>query len=84
MAGDDLSAMVFDALNQHLPNEGRRLVRRVEVTKGWGDIHFVTVHSALSRADSERKWLEERVHSIVGGVLHPKRHAVEVRWAGFA
>ena len=44
----DLSMKVADALDDILPNEHHRLVRRVKVSKGWGEIHFVTVYAGVT------------------------------------
>ena len=76
----DLSTAVNDALNSGLPNEGLDLVSHVEITRGWGDIHFVSICSGIRQRDAGDR-LEETVHKIVGSVLHGRRHVVQIKWA---
>jgi len=80
MERHDWSARVLNALDTLLPNEGRHLVRHVYVVHGWGDIHYVTVHSGMSRRDAGAN-LEEAIHTIVGNVLFGRRHTVRILWA---
>jgi hypothetical protein len=77
----DLSTSVFDALDVKLPNEGRHLVRRVDVIEGWGYIHYVKVYSGLRRHDASAGVVEEAIRAIVANVLHPRRNVVRIVWA---
>ena len=52
MAAVDLSERVLGALTEALSGAGFRLITDVEVRRGWGDIHFVTVPTGLSWADA--------------------------------
>ena len=76
----DWSARVFHDLNAILPNEGRRLIRHVDVREGWGDIHYVTVFAGILHNDAGAV-LERTIHTIVSGVLNGRRHNVRIVWA---
>jgi hypothetical protein len=80
VASQDLSTAVFDALDEALPNEGRHLVQRVKVSEGWGDIHYVNVHSGIKRHEAGPA-LEGAIRTIVDTVLHGRRHVVRIVWA---
>ena len=80
MHPQDWSARILHDLNEILRHEGHRLVRRVDVRKGWGDIHYVTVFAGIPHHDAGPR-LEKAIHAIVGNVLEERRHAVRIRWA---
>jgi hypothetical protein len=61
------------------PKGGPALVRHVGVTKGWGDIYFVTVRPWARRSDSS-PGLEGAIHAVVNAVLADERHHVEIVW----
>ncbi len=79
MAPDE-QQQIAAALCDALPDDGLPLVRRVEVAKGFGDIHFVKVHSGLRRRDASPSF-EATVRSIVARIFDGRRHHVTVHWA---
>jgi hypothetical protein len=80
MHPQDWSARILHDLNEILTNEGRHLVHHVDVRKGWGDIHNVTVFAGITQHDAGHR-LEKAIHMIVGNVLDGQRHVVRIRWA---
>jgi hypothetical protein len=80
VALQDLSPMIFDALNAILPNEDFHLVRRVHAFEGWGDIHYVNIYSGIRRHEAGPA-LEGAIRTIVDNVLHGRRHVVCITWA---
>jgi hypothetical protein len=80
VALQDLSPMIFEALNASLPNEGFHLVRRVHAFEGWGDVHYVNVYSGISRHEAGPA-VEGAIRTIVDNVLHGRRHVVRIMWA---
>ena len=76
----NLSASVFDALDATLPNEGHHMVRSVDVTEGWGYVHYVTVYCGLRRHDPSAELLEEAIRTTVAEVLGPRRFTTRIRW----
>ena len=80
MAQRDISAAVLDALTTRLPNDGVPLVDHVEVSRGWGNIHFVSICSGIGRHDAGDR-LEETIHRTVSGVMGSHRHVTRIIWA---
>ena len=76
----DWSARILHDLNEILSNEGRRLVHHVDVRKGWGEIHHVTVFALIGQSEAGVR-LEKAIHMIVGNVLDGVRHTVKIDWA---
>ena len=74
-----LSARIFDELAAALPNDGNCLIRRVHASKGWADIHFVTVNTAIARGDAAPD-LERTIRSEVGKVISNQRFVVIMEW----
>ena len=79
MAVLGLSEEVFGALDAILPNEGQRLVQRVQVFEGWGGIYHARVYSGIGQNDAGVA-LEEAIHTVVDGVMEDRRHAVRIVW----
>ncbi len=75
-AAEQISTTLADTL----PCQGIGLVRGVKVVEGWGDIHFVTVHSPLRRRDASPS-LGDVIRVTVGKVLAGQRHHVAICWA---
>jgi len=67
-------------VNEILSNKGHRLIHDVEVRKGWGEIHYVTVFAGISLHDAGLR-LEKAIHMIVGNVQDGQRHNVRIVWA---
>jgi hypothetical protein len=56
-------------------------IRSVQVTKGWGDIHFVRVHARMPGARSAQEAVEHALHAAVRDALNGQRTAVSVTWS---
>ena len=59
-----LSARIFDELDAALSNDGNCLTQEVHASKGWADIHFMTVYTAIARRDAAPD-LERTIRSVV-------------------
>ena len=81
MATTDLSDRILAALTEAFSGAGLRLVTQVEVRRGWGDIHIVSVHTGLSRAGASPAF-GQTTQRVVDAVLDGERHLVEIRWTG--
>jgi hypothetical protein len=79
VALSDLSGVIFDALDQALPNDDCHLVWHVDVFEGWGGAHFVTVCSGVSRSEAGAA-LAEKILAVVAGVMDGRRHDVRIIW----
>lgn len=75
----DLSSAVMDAIDAILPNDGRHLVQRVHVSRGWGGTLFVNVYAGISEDDAGIA-LRGAILKVVAGVMDDRRHTVKIIW----
>jgi hypothetical protein len=79
MVAPDVTRRVLAALAKALPDEGRNLITRVEITKGWGDAIHVRIFSGASRT-SEPMELRGIFTEAIDEALRDERHLVSLEW----
>jgi hypothetical protein len=74
----EITRRVLTGLAEALPEEGRNLITRVDIKRGWGETVMVRVYSgALGGQPSELKAIFK---AAIDEVLGDERHDVQVVW----
>ena len=80
-----MSERVLQAIADSHPAEGDFAVRRVDISRGWGDLVNVTIHAASDRspgAAAHRRTQARAVREAVERALAPERCRVSLLEVG--
>ena len=77
-----LTALVHRAITAASVDHPGLVIRSVQITRGWGDIHFVRVRARMPATRSAHEAVEDALRKGVRDALDGQRSAVSVTWTG--
>jgi hypothetical protein len=79
MVASDITRRVLTGLASVLPQEGRNLITRIDISRAWGDAIQVKIYAGAS-LEHEPVELRPIFKKAVDDALGQQRHLVEIVW----
>jgi hypothetical protein len=68
---------VLFAIAELLPDGDQSYLTKVDISRGWGDVVNIRLHTALPHSET-RRGFTEKVRNAMSEILEDERHRVEI------